>query len=307
MKEARSIAVLFTCVCMTLAHAQHTPLTTQYLFNGLTINPAYAGARDALTANLMHRQQWVGFAGAPVTQTMSVHAPLDKSKLGLGLLLYSDGMGVSRETGVFGNVAYRMKLPHGRLGLGLGVGATMVRGAWNEVALQDQSDVVFAAPTRSALRPNFSTGAFYYNKRAFIGLSAPFLLTHRVRWTSDGYSMSEVQGDLEPMLTAGRVFDLNKDLKLKPSFLARYRTATGAQADLTATAIYKERISLGASYRTNDAVIAMLEVQPTPQWRIGYAYDMGLNSLRAHHLGSHEIFLQYELGFRIRARDPRYF
>jgi len=307
MNVIRSITTLLAGGVLGLTQGQHTPLTTQYLFNGLTINPAYAGARDALTVNLMHRQQWVGFDGAPVTQTMSIHAPLDKSKLGLGMMLYTDGIGVSRETGAFANVAYRMKLRHGRLAMGLGVGATMVRGAWNEVALQQQNDVVFAAPTQSVFRPNFSAGAFYYNKRSFIGLSAPFLLAYRAHWDAEGYRMSEVRGDLEPMLTAGHVFDLDREFKLKPSFLARYRNSSGPQADLSVTAIYKDRFSLGASYRTNEALIAMLEVQPTPQWRIGYAYDMGLNAMRAYHIGSHELFLQYEFGFRIRARDPRYF
>lgn len=307
MNAFRHIALVSACALVACCQAQHTPLTTQYLFNGLVINPAYAGSRDALTMNLMHRQQWTGFEGAPVTQTMSVHAPLDRSKLGLGLMLYTDGIGVSRETGLLTNVAYRLKLRHGRLSMGIGAGATMVRGAWNELAVQQQGDVVFAAPTQSVLRPNFSAGAFYYNKRSFVGLSAPFVLAYRSQWDGEGYRLSEVKGDIEPMLTAGHVFDMHDDLKLKPSFLARYRTATGPQVDVSATAIYKDRISLGASYRTGDAMIAMLEVQPTPQWRIGYAYDMGLNAMRAYHNGSHELFLQYEFGFRIRARDPRYF
>ncbi len=303
----RAISLSITVLAVGLGRAQHSPLTTQYLFNGLVINPAYAGARDALTMNMMYRRQWVGFDGAPITQTISVHAPLDKSKVGLGAIVYNDGIGVSKETGIMGNIAYRMKLRHDRLALGLGVGATMWRAAWNEVAVQDAGDVMFSVPVQSSIRPNFSAGAYYYNKRSFVGLSVPFLLAYRASWDMDGYRLSEMHADLEPMLSAGHLIQLDRSFKIKPSFLARYRTATGVQADIGTTTIYKDMLSLGLSYRTGDAMIATLEVQPTPQWRIGYGYDMGLNALRAYHIGSHELFLQYEFGFRIRARDPRHF
>lgn len=307
MNLRHAIAVLLLTIAVTTCRAQHSPLTTQYLFNGLVINPAYAGARDALTANMMYRRQWVGFDGAPVTQTISVHAPLDKSRLGLGGMLYNDGIGVSKETGIMANLSYRIKMRHGRLAMGLGVGATMMRAAWNEVAVQDASDIVFSVPVQSSIRPNFSAGAYYYNKRSFVGLSVPFLLAYRAAWDMDGYRLSEMRSDLEPMLTAGHLITIDRDFKIKPSMLARYRTATGLQADLSATAMYKDMLSLGLSYRYGDAAIAMVEVQPNPQWRIGYAYDMGLNAMRLHHAGSHELFLQYEFGFRIRARDPRHF
>lgn len=287
--------------------AQHTPLTSQYLFNGLLINPAYAGSRDALATNLTHRQQWVGFEGAPVTQTLSIHAPIKRRKIGLGMVLYNDRIGVSGETGLFTNYAYRIKFPHGKLAFGLGAGFTMLRASWNQVAIQQQGDAVFASATRSAFRPNFSAGAYYYSKKAFVGLSAPFLLAYRYTTSETGFQLSDTRADMQTMLTGGYLFELSPDVKLKPSTLIRYRLESGVQADLTTNVIYKEKIWLGASYRTNDALVGMLEVLPTAQWRFGYAYDMGLNALRAYHHGSHELMLQYEFGYRIRVRDPRYF
>ena len=287
--------------------AQHSPLTSQYLFNGLLINPAYAGSRDALAANLTHRQQWVGFEGAPVTQILSVHAPVNRRKVGLGLMLYNDRVGVSNETGLFSNYAYRMRFRDGKLALGIGAGVTMLRGDWQTVALQEQEDVVFSAPTRSAFRPNFSTGAYYYTKTWFAGVSVPFLLLHRYNPAVEGYLISDSKGDLQPMLTGGRLFVLSPDMKLKPTTLLRYRMDSGLQADLNTNLIYKDVVWLGFSYRTADAAVATLELLPTAQWRFGYAYDLGLSRLRRFHHGSHELMVQYEFGYRIRVKDPRQF
>lgn len=287
--------------------AQHTPLTSQYLFNGLVINPAYAGSRDALAANLTYRHQWVGFEGAPATQLMSVHTPLARRKLGMGLLIYNDRIGVSQETGVFSNFAYRMRMGKGKLSFGLGAGLTLLRSQWSTLAIQETSDIVFAGDTRSAIRPNFSAGAYYYTKNWFLGLSAPFLIIHRYHVNGSGWNLSETKADLQPMLTGGHVLELSNDAKLKPSALVRYRMESGVNADLSVNLIWKDKVWVGASYRTGDAVIASLEVLPTPQWHIGYAYDLGVSRLAAHHLGSHGIMVQYEFGYRIRVKDPRYF
>jgi type IX secretion system PorP/SprF family membrane protein len=304
----RSILSLTGALWTLALAAQHTPLTSQYLFNGLLINPAYAGSRDALAANLTHRQQWVGFEGAPVTQVLSVHAPVNRRKVGLGLMLYNDRIGVSNETGLFTNYAYRIRFGrYAKLALGMGAGVTMLRGDWQTVALQQQNDAVFSGPTRSAFRPNFSTGAYFYNKKWFAGLSVPFLLLHRYNPAVEGYLIRDTRGDLQPMLTGGRLLVLSPEMKLKPTTLLRYRIESGLQADLNTNLIYKDVVWLGLSYRTADAAVATLEVLPTPQWRFGYAYDLGVSALRRHHAGSHELMVQYEFGYRIRVRDPRYF
>jgi len=307
LKFVHIILALTSSIGASIGFAQHTPLTSQYLFNGLVINPAYAGSREALALNITHRQQWVGFDGAPTTELASIHAPIKKTKLGLGLMIYSDRIGVSRESGIFTNYAYRLKFRKAKLSLGIGAGVTMVRSNWDQLALQQQNDVSFIAPTTSALRPNFSAGLFYYTKRSFVGLSAPFLMTHRYALMENGFRVSSAKADLEPMLTGGHVFIVSKTVKIKPSTLVRYRPESGIQADLTANMIYKDRVWAGLSYRTSDAIVGMIEVLPTQQWRIGYSYDMGTSSLTRFHAGSHEIMLQYEFGYRIRIRDPRFF
>lgn len=287
---------------------QHTPLTSQYLFNGLAINPAYAGSRDVLSATLTHRQQWVGFDGAPITQNISVHAPVKRSKVGIGLMVFNDRIGVSNETGILANYAYRIKMPNkGKLALGLGAGVSLYRAKWSQVATQDGNDPSFAADTRGAARPNFSAGLLYHNKKWYVGASVPFMLAHRYDVANRTYRLSQERIDLEPMITGGYVVTLNDEFKLKPTSLLRYRISSGLQGDVSANLIYRDKVWLGASVRTGDAIIGMVEVLPTPQWRVGYAYDAGFSRINAYHRGSHELLIQYEFGYRIRVRDPRYF
>lgn len=287
---------------------QHTPLTSQYLFNGLAINPAYAGSRDVLSATLTHRQQWVGFDGAPITQNISVHAPVKRSKVGIGLMVFNDRIGVSNETGILANYAYRIKMPNkGKLALGLGAGVSLYRAKWSQVATQDGNDPSFAADTRGAARPNFSAGLLYHNKKWYVGASVPFMLAHRYDVVNRTYRLSQERIDLEPMITGGYVVTLNDEFKLKPTSLLRHRISSGLQGDVSANLIYRDKVWLGASVRTGDAIIGMVEVLPTPQWRVGYAYDAGFSRINAYHRGSHELLIQYEFGYRIRVRDPRYF
>jgi type IX secretion system PorP/SprF family membrane protein len=304
MRLALTIAF---CALLGGVWAQHSPLTSQYLFNGLVINPAYAGSRDKLTMNLTHRRQWVGLSGAPVTQILSIHAPVARRKVGLGLLVLNDRIGVSDRTGIFTAYSYRLRMSKGKLALGLGLGASLQRSRYSEVAIQDPNDQAFATDVRGRFLPNFSTGAFYYSKRWFAGLSLPFMLLRTSEQGNEASMLSQLELTAQPMATAGYVLDLSNDLKLKPTFLVRYRIESGLQADLSSNLIYRDRFWLGASYRTQDAFIASMEVLPTPQWRIGYAYDLGLSQLRSHHFGTHEVMLQYEFGYRIRVKDPRYF
>ena len=307
MRTARPILILCGLLLAGLCRGQHTPLTSQYLFNGLVINPAYAGSRDALAVNLTHRQQWVGFDGAPVTQMISIHAPLARRKIGLGLLLYNDHVGVSNETGVFTNYAYRIRMPKGKLSLGIGAGFTVLRANWSEVSLQNDNDQAFNGTTNAAPRPNFSAGAYYYSKTLFVGASLPFILTHRYQLNGEAYRFDQERLDAEPMITSGCLLKLSRELKLKPSILVRYRLDSGVQGDISSNLIIKDKVWAGVSYRTGDAVIGMIQVLPTPQWRLGYSYDLGLSAIRSYNHGSHELMLQYEFGYRIRVRDPRYF
>jgi type IX secretion system PorP/SprF family membrane protein len=307
MRRTKPLLTLLGLVFLVNASGQHSPLTSQYLFNGLVINPAYAGSRDAMAINLTHRQQWVGFEGAPVTQTLSIHSPVAKRKIGLGLMILNDRIGVSQQTGVFTSYAYRIRTAKGKLSLGLGAGATLLRANWTDVALQQPNDQVFSADTQHGLRPNFSAGTYYYTKTWFFGASLPFVLLHQYNPEASGYVLREAELDAQPMLTGGALFVLTRSMKLKPSTLLRYRPESGLQMDLSANLILQDKVWFGASYRSGDAVSGSINVLPTAQWRLGYAYDLGVSALRTYHHGTHELMVQYEFGYRIRVKDPRYF
>ena len=306
----KSERLIWTCCTMLLAavtFGQHTPLTTQYLFNGLLINPAYAGSREALTATLSYRRQWVGFDGAPTTQVLSVHSPLNSKKIALGLVVHNDRIGVSRETGVMSNYAYRMRLGSGKLALGLGVGLKMMQADWTAVRTVTAGDVEFATDSRGVLAPTFSTGAYYSNSRWFAGLSLPYFIGQRQDIGDQNWEMSNSVSQFQPMLTAGYLVDLDGDIKLKPSVLVRKAAMEQMQADINLNMIWRGRFWLGASYRTDDAICLSLEVMPNKQFTVGYSYDLATSAISGYQHGSHELMLQYEFGFELKAKDPRYF
>jgi type IX secretion system PorP/SprF family membrane protein len=306
--KRKSLLLLSTAMLSaTLLCAQHTPLTTQYLFNGLLIDPAYAGSRDALTANLTYRQQWVGFEGAPTTQLFSVHSPVNGKNLGLGLIIYNDRIGVSRETGFMTNYAYRMRLGKGKLALGLGAGLKMLQADWTTVRTNAPGDAEFATDSRGVVRPNFSAGAYYYDKRFFAGLSMPFILSQTYNTETESWQVANNTRQYQPMLTGGMLVDIDRNMKLKPSFLLRKAGGEPVQSDLNLNMIWKDSFWLGVSYRTEDAACFSMEVLPTKQLRVGYAYDLGISGLSTYQHGSHEVMVQYEFGYRVNARDPRYF
>jgi type IX secretion system PorP/SprF family membrane protein len=298
------------CIALTSAvsaAAQHTPLTGQYLFNGLLINPAYAGSRDAMAINLTYRQQWVGFSGAPTTQILSAHSPIKSTRMSAGLLLLNDRIGVSRETSALANFAYRLPLRHGKLQFGLGGGVSFLQADWSSLAVQDRNDAQFATNTRGSVQPNFSAGVYYYKKTYFIGASVPFVMTRRYDADRERWTLRNDKAQYQPMITAGYIITLSKQLKLKPSTLVRYTVASGFQADLSSNLIINDRIWAGVSYRSGDAFIGSFEVLPTQQLRLGYAYELGLSAINPYHQGTHELMLQYEFGKRLNVRDPRYF
>ncbi|MBK8583141.1 MAG: type IX secretion system membrane protein PorP/SprF [Flavobacteriales bacterium] len=307
MNALRTIAFVLVIGMAGQLVAQHTPITTQYLFNGLLINPAYAGSRDALTANLTWRKQWVGFDGAPETQVLSVHSPLTGKKLALGLLVTNDGIGISKQTGVMTNYAYRVKLGTGKLSFGIGADFKTGRYEWTAVRTTDEGDAQFAADGPATTRADFSGGAYWYSKKYFVGLSIPTLPRSITINDSSRTNTTSGLAFTQPMLTGGLLLKTGTDFKLKPSFLLRKLGGGPVSGDLSLNVIYQDRFWLGASWRKDDALSLMLEVLPTPQFRVGYAYDLGLGTLAAYHQGSHELMLQYEFGFHVKARDPRFF
>ncbi len=187
----------------------------------------------------------------------------------------TDQIGVSRETGALANFAYRIPFRRGKLHIGIGAGATLLQANWTSVALQDRSDVQFATNTNGVIQPNFSAGAFFYKKNYFFGASVPFVMSHGFDAESANWTIRTNKTQLQPMVTGGYVFKLNRDLKLKPSTLIRYQIASGVQADLNANLIIKDRIWTGISYRTMDALVGSFRSGPHLPMAIGLCLRPG--------------------------------
>ena len=300
-----SLLLLFTGVV-----AQQHPLFSQYMFNGLYINPAYAGSKDFISSTLIARKQWAGFNGSPSTQIASLHAPLKSKKIGLGVMISNDKIGVTNETDFYTSYAFHIPLNTGKLSLGLNAGFSYFNSNLNELDVWDNDDPVYEGQntTLSNVLPNFGAGVYYYSNRFYAGLSVPQILSYDPDKPFH-YDMNEVHHVVRHyFLTSGVIIETQGELNLRPSLLVKYVTNAPVQYDINMNLLISDIIWVGASYRSKDAVVLLLEYQVNKKLRVGYSYDITLSELRNYSTGSHEIVLGYDFGFNVlKIKTPRYF
>ena len=183
------IKVVFFLLIPGGLFGQLTPVTNQYILNPLTINPAYAGNRGALNIAAFYRRQWVGIPGAPETMTLALDAPILDSKLGLGLIITNDKIGVTKETSFSTCYAYKIGMGEGNLSLGLGAGVTITNTAWSDLSVHDPGDEYYLLNSSVFVVPDFRFGVYYYNKNYFIGISIPKLLGNKFDFNKDKYTL----------------------------------------------------------------------------------------------------------------------
>lgn len=274
------------------------------MLNGLALNPAYAGSRDVFNITLGYRNQWVGFDGAPVSQTLSTHSPMKNEKIAIGFFLHNEKIDIRNNTSLYLNYAYRLNLGNGRLSMGLKAGGMIRNANWSNLLLHDPGDDVFSGPATRELLPNFGFGLYYYTDRYFIGASIPFFLSDSTR-NSKTVSYHDISN--YNYLVSGGLVVGNGGFKVKPSFLIKYNEKNPMQADANIAFILSDLIWIGATYRIEDALVGLIKIQLSDQLRIGYTYDYSLGQLSNYHNGSHEIALIYDFRYRVRAVNPRYF
>ncbi len=279
---------------------------SQYMFNQMVINPAYTGSRDVLSTTALYRHQWAGLKGAPRTQSFYLHTPLPNQHNNFGLSLVLDKVGVSYSNALNLSYAYRFDLGKGRLAFGLQGGLTTLQNRYNEVQTDVPGDVVFQDRTKPILIPGLGFGCYYDTKRFYLGISTPYLLEYKnaefqvfMNTTTHYYKPA--------MLATGFLIRLNPDLLLRPSALVKVIPHSPVEVDINANLIIKDQLWIGASYRTGDALVGMLEYQISPQFRLGYSYDYSVTDLQKYNNGSHEFMLRYEFGYRVKTMSPRYF
>jgi len=289
------------------ARAQQDPLYSQYMFNTLAFNPAYAGSADVFTVMALSRHQWVGFEGAPATQTFLAHSPLPGQSMALGFSAINDRIGPARQTAAYGDIAYRIRTGKDtRLSFGLKGGVNIY-----QADLASLTRVVSVDPANinlsSQLLPNFGFGLFWHSSRYYVGLSAPKLLQNKLDAVS-GNAQVVTSEARHYFLIGGYVMDLSSDIKFKPSFM--FRTVEGApmSLDLNANFLLRDRIWFGAMYRWGNAFGLMGQYEVNEQLRVGYAFDLTTTRIGAYNAGTHEIMLSYDLRFdKGKTISPRFF
>jgi type IX secretion system PorP/SprF family membrane protein len=304
----RCIVILWTSLFAGNSYAQQRPIFTQYMFNGLVLNPAYSGSHESMTLTASARSQWSGIKGAPQTQVFTAHTPIKFSRSGAGAVLTHDKAGVINQTMFYGTYAYHIPVSeNGKISLGAQAGATYYQAnlaALNIVSQNNVADVAFAG-NETRLLPNLGIGAYYYSKTSYVGVSLPTLINNK--W-NDYNQLEKSTQQRHYFITAGHVFDLSPDLKLKPNVLLKWVENGPFQYDLNANLFIKKIVWVGLSYRMGDSMDVLFQWNVNDQLAFGYSYGYPINSLAPAQWGTHEIVLNYRLKRDMNIiRSPRYF
>ncbi|MBL7925113.1 MAG: type IX secretion system membrane protein PorP/SprF [Bacteroidia bacterium] len=289
------------------AHAQFEPQFTQYMFNEMFINPAYAGSREHMAMTALYRNQWVGMDGAPKTQTFSAHTPLRNEKIAVGLSMLHEEIGVTQDFSVFGTYAYRIPTEKGFFSMAVSGGIIHHQEQLLEVKIQDQGDYSFMGTPRLTV-PNMGFGTYYSSRNYYVGLSIPRMLQNKVDAVTGKASNKVNIPYWHYYLMGGYVFTLNESVKLKPTCMVKAVSGAPVIADIGAHVLLNEVLWLGGSYRTSDSWAAVVQMQLNKQMRLGYSYDYTLTDLNQFNSGTHEITLGYDFSFnKNKVVTPRYF
>jgi type IX secretion system PorP/SprF family membrane protein len=305
----KKILLIFGVIIFFLAEksfAQQEPMFTHYMFNMMSMNPAYTGTRNALNISGLSRYQWVGIEGAPRSYCFSMNTPISSKHIGIGFTLITDEIGPLSNTYFTFNYAYRIKInEEWTLSMGLKAGFNNFYLGLADLDVNDIDDANFSDNTRKLFAPNAGVGAYLYRKDFYFGFSAPKLFETKIEaGSTDQNSLRR-----HYFINSGYDFSINSEFRLKPSFSVKVVEGAPLSIDLTALTVYKERIFFGPTYRIGDALGIICDFQVTKQLTAGYSFDYSLNGLSGYNKGSHEIIVSYDLdGFlNKKVKSPRYF
>lgn len=285
--------------------AQQDAQFTQYMYNTININPAYAGSRGVISIFGLYRTQWVGLDGAPETSTFSLNTPLNNSNLGLGVSLVNDKIGPTNENTLSADLSYSVPTSETfKLSFGIKATANLFNLDVNKLNPEDQDDPQFQN-LNGVFSPNIGAGVYWHSDKAYIGLSVPnFIETNRY----DNNEVAIFKDKINYYLMAGYVFDLDPNIKFKPAILTKIVQGSPLQADVSANFMFNDKFVVGVAYRWSAALSAMVGFQITDGLYVGYGYDRETTNLSNYNSGSHEIFLRFELFNNYsRITSPRFF
>ena len=290
-----------------VAKAQEQSLVSQYMFNMLNVNPAYAGNREVGNLNFLIRNQWVSMPGAPVFGSLSYDVRKENSNVGLGVQVYSNRIGIEKTTGANALYSYRVPFKKSYLSIGMSFGILNYQANFTQSNSFQSGDPILQQNVNGFL-PAAGFGMLYARENWYIGLSSPSLLTTKLNAQGKA-DVTSAGKNSHYFLNTGYIVDASENVKLKPSLLVKVVSGAPVQYDINLNAWFGGVFGAGVSYRTEDAILGMLELQLSPQLRMGYAYDYSNARLVSYNRGSHEFMLRYEFGSKQEGRvaSPRYY
>jgi len=308
--KKRIIGFLIMLISVT-GFAQQDAQYTQYMYNTIVVNPAYAGSRQAMSIFALHRTQWVGIDGAPVTNSFSINTPINESKVGLGLSFVNDKIGPSEENNIAADFSYTIPASEKyKISFGLKASANLLNVDFSKLQYQPGDPIIQEDNIDNKFSPNIGVGFYLHSDNSYIGISAPNLIeTEHFDKSATSSSTSHIATEkINYYLIAGYVFDLSPSVKFKPSLQTKYVQGAPLQVDVSANFMLNEKFVAGLSYRWSAAVSATVGFQVSDSFFVGYAYDFDTTDLAQYNSGSHEIFLRYELFNKFdKIISPRFF
>ena len=302
--------IIFTMLpCISIA--QQDALFTQYMYTKLEFNPAYAGSHEALSLDLLGRMQWVGIQGAPHTICLTAHTPLANRHIGIGLYAYRDELGPTVDYNLMGSFAYRIIFPGSKLCFGISAGIKYYDINWSALNPKDPSDPALSGQVRNKVVPDADFGIYYYGDRFYTGISVKHLFQNQMVTSSAPPSGETSYTRLLRTYygIAGGTIHISDNFMILPSALLKYVQNAPLQADISLRFRMISVLTLGASYRTDNALGLMMEISIYKGLSLGYSYDIWFNALKALNQGSHELRIGYDVDLfhKDRMLSPRYF
>lgn len=287
-------------------YAQQDPQYTQYMYNTMSINPAYTGSPGTLEANLLYRSQWVGVEGAPETQAFGIHSPLANRNIGLGLNIVNDKIGPSNELFFSGNFSYTIQATYNtKLAFGVKAGLKVLDIDFSKGIFYDPGDILLTNNIQNQVLPTVGAGVYYFSDKWYVGFSVPNFFMNEYY---DDVEEAVMSDRLHYYLMGGYVFNISDNLKFKPAVLAKAVSGAPISFDISSNFLIQEIFTVGVSYRYEDAINVLAGIQVFDSFFVGYSYDYSLTDFQKYNDGSHEIILRYHIPEKSsRIKSPRFF
>ncbi len=287
------------------AIAQQDAQYTQYMYNTININPAYAGSRGVMSIFGLHRTQWVGLQGAPTTNAFSLNTPINNSNLGIGLSFVNDKIGPTNDNTISADVSYTVQMSETfKLNFGIKASGNLFSLDRDKLNPKDPADD-YLQQVNSEFSPNLGAGVYLHSDKMYLGLSVPNFLQDK-KYSDNDYAVFQERMNFYAI--GGYVFEISPSIKFKPAFLTKIVTGSPLQVDVSGNFLFFDKLMLGGAYRWDAAASALAGFQVTDGLFIGYSYDMETTRLKHYNSGSHEVFLRFELFNKVNKMvSPRFF